>query len=133
MGINNSYFDLVPLEVHQNIWLRESKDFGDRPYISNLEVGGDDHKWIQNTRNFKKWRLHFLHSLSIHQLMDTLLGMVLRDKQFDNNNIFASQEDIKCLLRNIHLCLDDIDYHLNHMETYMVSESYSRGLTNPPT
>lgn len=64
--------------------------------------------------------------------MDTLLSMVLRDRQVDNYNIFVGQEDVNRLLKNIHLFLDDINSCLHCVENYIVSsDKDSRGLTDP--
>ena len=47
--------------------------------------------------------------------METLLNIVIRDKQVDNYKLFAGQEDIKCILRYIGYNLDDIVVRLSHI------------------
>jgi len=53
-----------------------------------------DLKWIPDPGKFKRRTLHFVHSIVVHQQLDTLFHLVLRDKQEDNYNFFASQKDI---------------------------------------
>lgn len=55
--------------------------------------------------------------------METLLSMVIRDKQVDNYKLFAGQEDIKHILRDIRYNLDDIVVWLSSIERYVVSNS----------
>jgi len=86
----------------------EAKEFGNHTHFSNSEVGVEGLKWIPDPGKFRKRKLHFLHYLLVHQHMDTIFHMVLRDKKIDNCKVFADQEDIKHLLHDIHLCLDDI-------------------------
>lgn len=40
--------------------------------------------------------------------MKTLMGLLLRDKQFEEYNISASIEDVKNMLRNLSFCVENI-------------------------
>lgn len=51
--------------------------------------------------------------------MKTFLGLVLKDKQVEKYNAFASLEDIERLLRNQMFFLDRIDSHLAHVESHI--------------
>jgi len=53
--------------------------------------------------------------------METLINMVICDKQVENFKIFAIQEGIKRILRDIRYDLDDIVVILNRVEWFMVS------------
>lgn len=54
--------------------------------------------------------------------MNTLLGMVLKDKQVERYNVFTSLEDIKVTLRNQRFCLDMIDSFLVHVKGVIACE-----------
>ena len=51
--------------------------------------------------------------------------MVMWDKQVDNYNIFANQEDLKRILRDIRYNMDEIVVELSRIEYYVVSDSYT--------
>lgn len=58
--------------------------------------------------------------------------MVIKDKQVGNYKLFDGQEDIERILQNICYCLNDMDAHLSRVEGYVVPDSASRNLPNPP-
>jgi len=94
-------FDFAPLEVRREISLLELKESGDPSYHSNTKVVCEGLKCVIDPGIFQKMRLHFLHSLSLHQQIYTLLCSVFKDKQVDNYNVFSRLEDTKCILRNL--------------------------------
>ena len=55
--------------------------------------------------------------------METLLSMVIRDKQVDNHKLFVGQEDVKRITRDIRYELADIVVRLNRVERFMFSDS----------
>jgi len=61
-----TFFDDVPVEVRKETLLLESKEVGDRPYLSDFEVVGEDMKWVPDPRRFRKRPLYFLNSLDLH-------------------------------------------------------------------
>jgi len=73
----------------REIFHLESKECGDCSYFSDSKVEEDGLKWISDLGEFIKQRLHFLHSLAVHQQMDTFFPMVLRDKKVDNYKLFV--------------------------------------------
>jgi len=81
-------FNLVPMEIRKEIWYLESREFGDKPYFSDSEVGVQHIKWIPNLGKLKRRKLHFLHSIVVHQQLDTLFHLVLWDKKVVNYKFF---------------------------------------------
>lgn len=51
--------------------------------------------------------------------MKTLLDVVLKDKQVERYNVFASLEEIHRLLRNQRFTLDRLDARLAHVEGHI--------------
>lgn len=58
-----------------------------------------------------------------HQKMKMILGLVLRDKQVKKYNIYASNEDLKMMLRNLRVCMENIATHLMHVESHISYDS----------
>ena len=50
----------------------------------------------------------------------------------DNYNIFSSLKDIKCLVRNTHFCLNNMDSHLVRVGTFLFSDLSYGDLMDPP-
>ena len=62
-----NFFKSDPLEVKKEILHLEAKEFNDHVYFSDLEIGGSSLKWVLDPGKFRKRRLHFLHSISLHR------------------------------------------------------------------
>lgn len=75
-----NFFEVAPLEVRKEILHLEAKEFGDHVYFSDLKIRGSSLKWVPDPGNFSKRRIHFLHSISFHRHLETLLSMVIWDK-----------------------------------------------------
>ena len=91
-----------------------------------MDIGGSSLKWISNSGKFRRLRIHFLHSITHHHQMETLLSMVIRDKKFDNYKLFTGQEEKKRILQDIRYNLDDIVVRLCTIECYVFLESNTR-------
>jgi len=63
--------------------------------------------------------------------MKKLFSVVLRDKQIEKYNIFASLEGVKRMLRNLCVFVDGIDVCLRNVENYVPCESKGGDLGNP--
>lgn len=61
----------------------------------------------------------YVNLMTLHWKMKTYLGLVLRDKQVEKYNIFTYLEDVKRMLRNLHLCIDRIDGKLRHVDGHV--------------
>lgn len=125
-------FDSIPLEVWKEILFLGNKEVGDCHFYSDSELVGEDAKWLQNLGRLRKRRLHFMSSLALNQ-QTTFLPLLFKDKHDENYNLFLSLEDIKRLLCIMHLCLDNLDSRLAQVESFFVSDSTPRDLTNPST
>lgn len=68
----------------------------------------------------------------LHWKMNTLLGLILTDKQMDKYNIFSSLEHVMTMLRNQKFNLHKIDSCLAYVESHKGYDSDSGDLTNPP-
>lgn len=101
----------------------EAKDFGDHDYFSDTAIGGSNLKCVLDLGNFCKRRFHFLYSITLHCQLETLLSMVIWDKQVENYKLFAGQEEMKRILRDIKHNLDDIVVRLTRVEHFIVSKS----------
>jgi len=62
-----------------------------------------------------------------------MLGLILKDKQVDKYNFFATLEDIKRMLKNQRFFHDKIDSRLAHVESHIVRESDNGDLMDPPS
>lgn len=100
----------------------EAKEFYDRQYFSDSEISGGCLKWVSDPRKIRKRCLHFMHSISPHHQLETLLNMVIRDKQTDNYKLFVGYKEIKQIMRDIGYNLDNIAVRLNQVERYIASE-----------
>lgn len=112
-------FDATIMEVRKEIHTMEAKEFGGRMYPSDIEICNGNMKWMPNPRKLRKRRLYFLHFISTHKQMETLLNMVLCDKQVDNYKLFAGQGELKRVLRDIRYDMDDIVVTQSRVECYM--------------
>jgi len=63
--------------------------------------------------------------------MNTLLGLILMDKQVEKNNFLAFLEDVKRMLRNLRFLMDIIDGHLMHVESHVPCESNGKEAKDP--
>lgn len=76
-----TFFDFVPLDVRKEIPVLESQESGDRPYHYDPQIIGDGLKCVPNC--VQTWVYLgredsiSLHSLSMHQKMNTLLHLIL--------------------------------------------------------
>lgn len=118
-----NFFDATPLEIYKEIIHLEAKEFVDRVYFLDLEIGGNNLKCALDLRKFHKRRLHFLHSINLYRQLEIILSMVIRDNQVDNYKLFAGQEEIKRILRDIRYKLDDMVVRLTRVECYVVVDS----------
>lgn len=119
----SNFFDVTPLEVHKEILQLEAKEFGDKDYLSDKNIGGSSLKWILDLGKFHSRRIHFLHSIIHFCQMETLLSMVISNKQVENYTLFSGKEDIKRILRDMKYNMDDIVVLLSNIEHYIISNS----------
>lgn len=117
-----SYFNVFPTDVHLEIRELEVKVGEERNSLSDSiffkGLGG----WVPypgHTRGIKK---QFLNLVALHWQMKILLGLVLRYKQVEKYNLFASLEDIKRMLRNTRVYVNGIGAHLRHVEIHVTCE-----------
>lgn len=61
----------------------------------------------------------YLHALSMHWQMKTLLRRVLEDKKEERSNIFSSLKDVKQVQRNQKVCLERMDAQLTHIKFHL--------------
>lgn len=61
----------------------EAKEFGDCQYFSECEISRGNLRWVLGPEKFRKSWLHFLNSITHHRQMETLLSMIIWDKQVD--------------------------------------------------
>lgn len=111
----SNIFDAVPFEVRKEIHTLELREFGDIMYHSDSKVCVGKTKWLLDPGKWRKQRLHFLHLIYTHIQMDTLLHIVLRDKQMDNYKLFIWHEELKRIMRDIRYDMDDIVVRLNNL------------------
>jgi len=121
-SVANLFYE-APLEVRKEILNLEEREFGNRIYHSNSEIGGSSLKWVPNPKKFRTRRLHYLHSITLHLHIETLLSIIIRDKQVDNYKLFVGQEEIKRIIMDIRYDLNDIVVKLNQVEIFVVSDS----------
>lgn len=116
-------FNSTPLEVRKEILHLEVMEFENCKYHSGSEIGGSNLKWVPNPWKFQRRRLCFLHSVLLQRKLETLLNMVISDKQVANYELFVGQEEIKRIVRDIKYNLDDIVVRLNWVECFVVLDS----------
>jgi len=75
------FYDSTPMEVRKEILTLEAKEFGDHMYDSDSKYSSSGLKWFHDLGKLRKRRLHFLHSITMHCQMETLLSMLIRDKK----------------------------------------------------
>lgn len=63
--------------------------------------------------------------------MKTLLGLVLRNKQFERYDIFNSMDKMKRMLKNDRFCLDIFKSQLAHTESHIPCEYDGMDLMDP--
>ena len=76
--------------------------------------------------------LHFMSLLALSQQTTTFMCLLLKEKQMESYNVFSLLEDIKRILHNMRICLDNVDSHLARVESTFVSDYVSGDLIDPP-
>ena len=96
----------------------EEKEFGDRLYFLDLEIGWKNLKWILNSKILYKRRLHFLQSITQHRNWKFFLAW--RAEKVNNYKLFENHKKMKIILHDVKYNMDDIVVILSPMKCYIV-------------